>query len=135
MSDIIEAFKLVSGFIGTFAQMDSERRIQTAGTFASLSRTFDAFAPAYRDRNIDAMTKLEAKTRGHLEALKSNENFARVLGTEEAEKFFSAIEKVATAKEFLTLNEEEGRSHIDLIIKAAGYFEGYAEGIEPNINQ
>ena len=132
MSDVIEAFKLVGSLIGKFAELDQTKRAKTAKTFAALARTFGAFPPAYFEKNYDEMLKLQAKTRGHLEALKSGEAFQSVLGKADAERFFAAIEGVANAKELMSRGDR-AREKLVLIIEAAGFFEGYAEGLDPDV--
>ena len=133
MLALIETLQFVGSLIGKMLDQNKEKRHETAKTFATLSKTFTAFSPAYEEKDFNKMSKLEAKTRGQLDALKSISSFVDVLGNEDAVRFFAAIEDVANAKGLLSLKGEEGRNHLNLVIKAAGYFEGYAEILDPDL--
>jgi hypothetical protein len=132
MSDLIEAFKLVGNLIGKLSELDQAKRTNTAKTFIAIARTFAAFPPAYFEKNDNEMLKLEAKTRGQLEALKSVATVQAALGKADAMRFFEAIEAVANAKELLSRGDH-ARDKIVLIIQAAGFFEGYAEVLDPDV--
>jgi len=97
-----------------------------------LARTFAAFPPAYFEKNHNEMIKLEVKTRGQLEAPKAVATVQSVLGKEDAARFCRAIEEVANAKELMSQGDH-ALDTVVLIIQAAGFFEGYAEGLDPDI--
>lgn len=126
MSDIIDALKIAGGAISAISNASKTTRITTALHFKHLSEIFGAFPEAWRNGDGDQMQRLVGKTAGTLSALEQTNEFRDSLG-DNANDFFDRIRRVLIVKIQATSDPIVDPDQISDIIKAAGFFEGYAE--------
>jgi len=124
MSDLIDLLKLLGDGLGKLISTEETQKKTVAQHFLNLSHTLNAFLPAARDQNFDEMKRLEGKTEGLLDSLRQTKSIERVLGADHAKEFFATLASVSNAK---SLAAAGGAADLDIIIKAAGYFEAYHE--------
>lgn len=122
--DYFEILRSIETLVSHLSKRSMDDKIEVAKHFKNLSETFNKFPIAHSNGDINEMIRLTAKTQGLLDSLRTSRVFINFLGNE-SENFFGMIQEISTAKDLLS--NDHSAEKLRIIIKAAGYFEGYYE--------